>query len=195
MPDSTQFTFAATTPLVHQARRRHQQTTLLLRGSPITDPQSAGAGAGDAVAPRDRATGSQSLVTPVPERLWAIRNVANSLARFGEGGEGQVSGRTGLGMYFDFPRSSCESSTQKEQRRLDTAAGQALSCIHAASRVTDTFTASTIHCAADRLLMSTRLASCSSVMLCVPIRYAHVVCRCVSFLIASLLGPVYDYHF
>lgn len=65
---------------------------MLLRGAPISDALSASAGAPEAVFSGGSDSRSrQGSVTPVPERLWAIRNVANSLARSGEGGEGPVS--------------------------------------------------------------------------------------------------------
>lgn len=69
---------------------------MLLRGAPFSDAPSPASGAQGVVFSRDSNSRTrQGLVTPVPERLWAIRNVANSLARFGEGGEGQVSGLVG----------------------------------------------------------------------------------------------------
>lgn len=64
---------------------------MLLRGSPMSDIDKPAGAAPEAVLSRDGGSAaSRGSVTPVPERLWAIRNVANSLARFGEGGEGQV---------------------------------------------------------------------------------------------------------
>lgn len=63
---------------------------MLLRGSPILDQNKLGE-IEPGVSRESISSATRGSVTPVPERLWAIRNVANSLAQFGEGGEGQVS--------------------------------------------------------------------------------------------------------